>query len=125
MKTTFLLLVALALTSPLMAADHGKKASKSSKKHTEYQAESDAINFSVTGSGGVVKNYRLEVPDTAGKPQDLTFKVSEQAAALAAVNWAVNFYGASKVVGEYGRMENYAQEWATPSISVLSSQHDG
>ncbi len=98
MKTTFLLLVALALTSPLMAADHGKKADKSSKKHTEYQAESDAINFSVTGSGGVVKNYRLEVPDTAGKPQDLTFKVSEQAAALAAVNWAVNFYGASNVV---------------------------
>ncbi|HEV3063961.1 MAG TPA: hypothetical protein VNY04_04465 [Chthoniobacterales bacterium] len=97
MKTTFLLLVALALTPPLMAADHGKKASKSSKKHTEYQAESDAINFSVTGSGGVVKSYRLEVPDTAGKPQDLGFKVSEQAAALAAVNWAVDFYGASNV----------------------------
>ena len=92
MKTTFLLLVALALTPPLMAAHHGKKE----KKHTEYQAESDAINFSVTGPGGV-KNYRLEVPDTAGKPQDLGFKVSEQAAALAAVNWAVNFYGASGV----------------------------
>jgi hypothetical protein len=97
MKTTFLLLVALALTPPLMAADHGKKAGKSSKKHTEYQAESDAINFSVTGSGGVVKSYRLEVPDTAGKQQDLGFKVSEQAAALAAVNWAVGFYGASNV----------------------------
>jgi hypothetical protein len=97
MKTTFLLLVALALTPPLMAADHGKKASKPPKKHTEYQAESDAINFSVTGSGGVVKNYRLEVPDTAGKTQDLGFKVSEQAAALAAVNWAVDFYGASNV----------------------------
>jgi len=97
MKATFLLLVALALTPPLMAADHGKKASKSSKKHTEYQAESDAINFSVSGSGGVVKNYHLEVPDTAGKPQDLGFKVSEQAAALAAVNWAIDFYGASNV----------------------------
>ena len=97
MKTTFLLLVALALTPPLMAADHGKKASKPPKKHTEYQAESDAINFSVTGSGGVVKNYHLEVPDTAGKPQDLGFKVSEQAAALAAVHWAIDFYGASGV----------------------------
>jgi hypothetical protein len=97
MKTTFLLLVALALTPPLMAADHGKKASKPPKKHTEYQAESDAINFSVTGAGGVVKNYRLEVPDTAGKTQDLGFKVSEQAAALAAVNWAIGFYGASNV----------------------------
>ncbi len=97
MKTTFLLLVALALTPPLMAADHGKKASKPPKKHTEYQAESDAINFSVTGSGGVVKNYHLEVPDTAGKTQDLGFKVSEQAAALAAVNWAIDFYGASNV----------------------------
>jgi hypothetical protein len=97
MKTTFLLLVALALTPPLMAADHGKNASKPPKKHTEYQAESDAINFSVTGSGGVVKNYHLEVPDTAGKTQDLGFKVSEQAAALAAVNWAIDFYGASNV----------------------------
>jgi hypothetical protein len=97
MKTTFLLLVALALTPALMAADHGKKYSKSSKKPAEYPAESDAINFSVTGAGGVVKNYRLEVPDTAGKPQDLGFKVSEQAAALAAVNWAIGFYGASNV----------------------------
>ena len=97
MKTTFLLLVALALTPPLMAAEHGKKGSKPAKKHTEYQAESDAINFSVTGAGGVVKNYRLEVPDTAGKTQDLGFKVSEQAAALAAVNWAIGFYGASNV----------------------------
>jgi len=106
MKTTFLLLVALALTPPLMAADKGKKASKPSKKHTEYQAESDAINFSVTGSGGVVKNYRLEVPDTAGKPQNLPFKVSEQAAALAAVNWAISFYGASNVAAN-------SVEWKT------------
>jgi hypothetical protein len=105
MKTTFLLLVALTLTPPLMAAEHGKKASKSSKKHTEYQAESDAINFSVTG-GGTVKNYRLEVPDTAGKAQDLGFKVSEQAAALAAVNWAIGFYGASGVAAN-------SVEWKT------------
>jgi hypothetical protein len=97
MKTTFLVLVALALTPPLMAAEKTYKSHKPPKKHTEYQAESDAINFSVTGSGGVVKNYRLEVPDTAGKTQDLGFKVSEQAAALAAVNWAIGFYGASNV----------------------------
>lgn len=96
MKTTFLLLVALALTPPLMAVEKGKKASKSAKKTTEYKAEADAINFSVTG-GGTAKNYRLEVPDTAGKPQNLGFKVSEQAAALAAVHWAVGFYGASNV----------------------------
>ena len=108
MKTTFLLLVALALTPPLMAADHGKKANKSSKKHAEYQAEADAINFSVTGSGGAVKNYHLEVPQTAGKPQDLGFKVSEQAAALAAVNWAVGFYGASNVSAN-------SVEWKTTS----------
>jgi hypothetical protein len=104
MKTTFLLLVALALTPPLMAADKGKKA----KKHTEYTAEADAINFSVTGAGGVVKNYHLEVPQTAGKPQDLGFKVSEQAAALAAVNWAVDFYGASNVSAN-------TVEWKTTS----------
>ncbi len=106
MKTTFLLLVALALTPPLMAADKGKKA----KKHTEYKAEADAINFSVAGSGGVVKNYHLEVPQTAGKPQDLGFKVSEQAAALAAVNWAVGFYGASNVSAN-------SVEWKTASKS--------
>jgi hypothetical protein len=96
MKITFLLLVALALTPPLMAVEKGKKTSKSPKKNTEVKAEADAINFSVTG-GGTVKNYRLEVPDTAGKPQELPFKVSEQAAALAAVNWAIGFYGASNV----------------------------
>jgi hypothetical protein len=110
MKTTFLLLVALALTPPLMAADHGKKASKSSKKHAEYQAEADAINFSVAGPGGAVKNYHLEVPKTAGKTQDLGFKVSEQAAALAAVNWAVGFYGASNVSAN-------SVEWKTTSKS--------
>jgi hypothetical protein len=103
MKTTFLLLVALALTPPLMAADKGKKA----KKHTEYTAEADAINFTVTGPGGA-KNYHLEVPQTAGKPQDLGFKVSEQAAALAAVNWAVGFYGASNISAN-------SVEWKTTS----------
>jgi hypothetical protein len=110
MKTTLLLLVALALTPPLMASDQAKKAGKSSKKHTEYTAESDAINFTVAGAGGAVKNYHLEVPATAGKAQDLGFKVSEQAAALAAVNWAVGFYGASGVSAN-------SVEWKTTSKS--------
>ena len=105
MKTTFLLLVALALTPPLLAVEKGKKASKSPKKTTEYKAEADAINFSVTGVG-TVKNYRLEVPDTAGQPQKLPFKVSEQAAALAAVHWAIGFYGASNVTA-------YTVDWKT------------
>jgi len=98
MKPTFLLLVALAFTPPLMAIEKGKKTGASPKKTTWVKAESDAINFSVTGAGGSIKTYRLEVPDTAGKPQGLPFKVSEQAAALAAVNWAIGFYGASNVV---------------------------
>lgn len=108
MKTTFLLLVALALTPPLMADAKGKKSS--SKKTTEYKAEADAINFTVTGAGGVAKNYHLEVPQTAGKPQALPFKVSEQAAALAAVHWAVDFYGASSVSAN-------SVEWKTTSKS--------
>jgi hypothetical protein len=95
MKPTFLLLIALAITPPLMAVEKGKKATHSAKKSTEVKAESDAIDFKVTGTGGSVKTYHLEVPQTAGQPQDLPFKVSEQAAALAAINWASTFYGAS------------------------------
>jgi hypothetical protein len=106
MKPTFLLLVALALTPPLMAIEKGKKTGASPKKTTWVKAESDAINFSVTGVGGSIKTYRLEVPDTAGKPQDLPFKVSEQAAALAAVHWATDFYGASSVTA-------YTVDWKT------------
>jgi hypothetical protein len=96
MKPTFLLLIALAITPPLMAADKGKKAGHS-KKTTEVKAEADAIDFKVSGAGGAVKSYHLEVPQAAGKPQDLGFKVSEQAAALAAINWASGFYGASSL----------------------------
>jgi hypothetical protein len=95
MKPTFLLLVALAITPPLMAVEKSKKAHHSAKKNTEMKAEADAIDFKVTGAGGTVKSYHLEVPQTAGKPQDLGFKVSEQAAALAAINWASGFYGAT------------------------------
>jgi len=104
MKTTFLLLVALALSPPLMAIEKGKKTAP--KKTTWVKAESDAINFSVTDAGGSVKTYHLEVPDTAGKPQNLPFKVSEQAAALAAAHWATGFYGASSVTA-------YTVDWKT------------
>jgi hypothetical protein len=97
MKPTFLLLVALAITPPLMAVEKGKKARHSPKKTTEVKAETDAIDFKVTGPGGTVKSYHLEVPQTAGKAQNLPFKVSEQAAALAAINWASGFYGASNL----------------------------
>lgn len=95
MKPTFLLLVALAITPPLMAVEKSKKAAHHPKKNTEMKAEADAIDFKVTGAGGTVKSYHLEVPQTAGKTQNLGFKLSEQAAALAAVNWASTFYGAT------------------------------
>jgi hypothetical protein len=65
-----------------------------------------AINFSVTDAGGSVKTYHLEVSDTVGKPQNLPFKVSEQAAALAAVHWVTGFYGASSVTA-------YTVDWKT------------
>jgi hypothetical protein len=83
MKPTFLLLVALAITPPLMAVEKSKKAAHHPKKNTEMKAD------------GTIKSYHLEVPQTAGKTQDLGFKLSEQAAALAAVNWASTFYGAT------------------------------
>jgi hypothetical protein len=97
MKPTFLLLIALAITPPLIAAEKGKQAGHSHKKTTEMKAESDAIDFNVTGAGGSVKSYHLEVPQTAGTSQDLGFKLSEQAAALAAINWASGFYGATSL----------------------------
>ena len=67
MKPTFLLLVALAITPPLMAVEKSKKAAHHPKKNTEMKAEADAIDFKVTGAGGAVKSYHLEVPQTAGK----------------------------------------------------------
>ena len=56
MKPTFLLLIALAIAPPLMA----KKATHPPQQDAEMKAESDAIDFKVAGSGGVVKNYHLE-----------------------------------------------------------------
>ena len=61
------------------------------------KAEADAINFSVKDATGITKNYRLEVPSTPGKQQDLPYKVSDPVAALAALNWGVGFYNATNV----------------------------
>jgi hypothetical protein len=99
MKPTFLLLAALALTSPLMAAEKGHKAhSKAKKTDSMTKAEADAINFSVKDASGSLKNYHLEVPATAGKSENLDFKVNEQVAALAALHWAPTFYKATNMV---------------------------
>ena len=61
------------------------------------KAEADAINFSVKDANKSTKNYRLEVPATAGKQEDLPFKVSDTVAALAALNWASGFYNATNL----------------------------
>ncbi|MEA3146416.1 MAG: hypothetical protein QOE88_709 [Verrucomicrobiota bacterium] len=93
MKPTFLLLIALAFTPPLMAAQ------KSAKHHTakkESAPTSDTTNFSVN-AGGSVKNYSIEIP-TAIPPQApaaATGKISQQAAVLAALGWAPAFYGST------------------------------
>ena len=98
MKSSSIVLVALALTSPLIAtAKNHKSVSKEKKPAPTMKAEADAINFSVKDANGSAKNYRLEVPATAGKTQDLNFKMSDTIAALAALYWAPGFYGATKV----------------------------
>jgi hypothetical protein len=92
MKPTFLLLVALAITPPLMAATkhHAKKESAPTAGPT---------NFSVKGADGSVKNYSIEIPAAVPPPAAGTTagptKISQQAAVLAALGWAPAFYGSS------------------------------
>jgi hypothetical protein len=90
MKPTFLLLVALAITPPLMAA---------TKHHTHAKKESaptaTPTNFSVKGADGSVKNYSIEVPAAPPAAAAGTEKISQQAAVLAALGWAPAFYGSS------------------------------
>jgi len=93
MKPTFLVLVALAITPPLMAAT---KHHATPKK--EASPASAPTNFSVKGADGSVKNYSLEIPaalppvaSTTGTPD----KISQQAAVLAALGWAPGFYGST------------------------------
>jgi len=92
MKPTFLVFVALALT-PLIATAKSQK----SQSKTMMKAEADAINFSVKDATGITKNYHLEVPATAGKSQDLPYKVSDTVAALAALHWGAGFYNATNM----------------------------
>jgi hypothetical protein len=95
MKPTFLLLVAIAITPPLMAA---QKAPKHRAPEKNQPASMGApTNFSVKGADGSVKNYSLEIPATPPPPAapSKTGKISQQAAVLAAVGWAPGFYGST------------------------------
>jgi hypothetical protein len=98
MKTTFLLLVALALTPPLMAAEKASKSHKRPKKSDAAMAEQAPTNFTVKAADGSVKNYSLEIPSPLppAPPADASAgKISQQAAVLAALAWAPGFYGSS------------------------------
>jgi hypothetical protein len=98
MKPTFLVFAALTLTCPLIAtAKSHKSQSKGKKPATMMKAEADAINFSVKDANGSTKNYRLEVPATAGQPENLPYKMSDTVAALAALHWAQGFYNATNM----------------------------
>ena len=94
MKPTFLLLVALAITPPLMAAQKAPKHHAPAKKEPASMA--GPTNFSVKSADGSVKNYSLEIP--AAPPPAVppaTGKISQQAAILAALGWAPGFYGST------------------------------
>jgi hypothetical protein len=93
MKPTFLLLVALAITPPLMAAP---KHHAPAKKEPAPVAGPTA--FSVKGADGSVKNYSLDIPaapPAAAAAAGATEKISQQAAVLAALGWAPAFYGST------------------------------
>ena len=97
MKTTFLLLVALALTPPLMAAQKAANSHKP-KKTSAAMAEPGSTNFSVKGADGSVKNYSIEIPTPLPSTPAVDAsagKISQQAAVLAALAWAPGFYGSS------------------------------
>ncbi len=89
MKPTFLLLVALAITPPLMAAQ------KPSKHQAAATNEPALTNFSVRNADGSLKNYSLEIPAAPAPAPAGSEKISQQAAILAALGWAPAFYGSS------------------------------
>jgi hypothetical protein len=96
MKTTFLLLVALALTPPLMAAQ--KKSHHRAKTTATRETGQPTTNFSVRNADGSVKNYSIEVPTPLPPPATGTAptgRISEQAAILAGLAWAPGFYGST------------------------------
>jgi len=96
MKPTYLLLVALAITPPLLAAQKPhKKAAEPKKEATSAGAPT---SFSVTGADGSVKNYSIEVPASLPPAPATTTapgKINSTEAVLAALGWAPGFYGAT------------------------------
>ncbi len=94
MKPSFLLLVALAITPPLMAAQKPMKHHSHVKKEPARMA--GPTNFSVKGADGSTKNYSIEVPSAPPAPKGTsTGKITQQAAVLAALGWAPAFYGST------------------------------
>jgi hypothetical protein len=93
MKPTFLLLVALAITPPLMAAQKSPKHHSAAKK--EPAPMTGTTNFRVKGADGSVKNYSIEIPAAVPPPAAGTGKIGQQAAVLAALGWAPGFYGST------------------------------
>jgi hypothetical protein len=93
MKPTLLALLALAICTPLVAAE---KTHKSHHK-TVTKPATGQTSFSLKGADGSVKNYTLEIPSNSPAAKDGAVKISQQSAALAALGWAPTFYGATKV----------------------------
>ena len=93
MKPTFLILIALAITPPLMAATKHHAPKK------EAAPTSAPTNFTVKGADGSEKNYSIEIPAAVPPPAASTTgapdKISQQAAVLAALGWAPGFYGST------------------------------
>jgi hypothetical protein len=93
MKPTFLILVALAITPPLMAATKHHAPKK------EAAPTSAPTNFTVKGADGSEKNYSIEIPAAVPPPAASATgapdKISQQAAVLAALGWAPGFYGST------------------------------
>jgi hypothetical protein len=94
MKITFLLLVALALTPPLMAAKSHHRTK------TAVAPATGQTNFRVRGADGSEKNYSIEIPTplppaTAAAGGAAPGRISQQAAVLAALGWAPGFYGST------------------------------
>jgi hypothetical protein len=95
MKPTFLVIIALALTSPLIATAKSHKAHAAPKKAQTRAADTGVTMFSVKGADGSVKNYQLEVPAGLPPATGSTGKISQQQAVLAALAWAPTFYGST------------------------------
>jgi hypothetical protein len=92
MKPTFLLLIALAITPPLMAATKHKHTAPAKK---EAAPQAGPTSFTVKGADGSVKNYSIEVPAAPPAPTTPGTKISQQEAVLASLGWAPGFYGST------------------------------